>query len=183
MTATPATTNTVPEPRARKPVCRSARNPHRRCGPLGDKAYKAKKPVAIDFLDFSTPGSRERACVREFVLNSRQSPGSCMGIVHFSDPRGGPAEPVIAMRRYSDSSRLAPLVKRVRPVRDHLLAVAQRLARYPGDAARGPAIDDCASDFRDVRPVTCGRDLRDGQSFCGRDGQVVCPRVPSGLHL
>ena len=68
-----------------------------------------------------------------------------MGISRLSDPRGGPAEPVIVMRRYSDSSRLAPLVKRGRPVRDHLLAVAQRLARYPGDAARGPAIDDCGT--------------------------------------
>jgi aminoglycoside phosphotransferase family enzyme len=29
---------------------------------VGDRAYKAKKPVALAFLDFSTPEARERAC-------------------------------------------------------------------------------------------------------------------------
>ena len=29
---------------------------------IGDKAYKVKKSVVTDFLDFSTPDRRERAC-------------------------------------------------------------------------------------------------------------------------
>jgi uncharacterized protein len=40
----------------------------------GDRAFKAKKPLLTDFLDFRTPEQRERACLREVELNSRLSP-------------------------------------------------------------------------------------------------------------
>src|SRR5262245_41483394 len=36
---------------------------------IGDKAFKAKKPIRTDFLDFSTAGLREYACQREVALN------------------------------------------------------------------------------------------------------------------
>ena len=41
---------------------------------LGDKAYKAKKSLVTDFLDFSSLEARERACAHEIVLNSRLAP-------------------------------------------------------------------------------------------------------------
>ena len=52
MTATPATTNTVPEPRALPGnLCAEVSETHTGVVVLlGDKAYKAKKPVATDFL-------------------------------------------------------------------------------------------------------------------------------------
>ena len=37
---------------------------------LGDKAYKVKKSVTTDFLDFSTTDGRERACEHEVALKS-----------------------------------------------------------------------------------------------------------------
>ena len=55
---------------------------------LGDKAYKAKKPVTTDFLDFSTPARRQHACDREVALNSRLSPNS-YPVRPASDRRGG----------------------------------------------------------------------------------------------
>ena len=48
----------------------------------GDKAYKAKKSVRTDFLDFSTVDRRERACAREVLLNSRLTPESYLGVGH-----------------------------------------------------------------------------------------------------
>jgi aminoglycoside phosphotransferase family enzyme/predicted kinase len=108
---------------------------------IGDKAYKAKKPIVTDFLDFSTPDRRERACAQEVVLNSRLARSSYLGIAHLGDPEGGPAEPVIVMRRYPDSTRLASRVKRGEPVEHDLLAVAETLARFHADAVRGPTID------------------------------------------
>ena len=90
MTATPATTNTVLEPGAFPGnLCAEVRETHTGVVVLlGDKAYKAKKPVVTDFLDFSTPERRERACVREFVLNSRLSPDSYLGIAHLQRSAG-----------------------------------------------------------------------------------------------
>jgi uncharacterized protein len=74
---------------------------------IGDKAYKAKKPIVTDFLDFSTAVSRERACDHEVALNRRLAPDSYLGVAHFSDTDGAAAEPLIVMRRYPDSARLS----------------------------------------------------------------------------
>ncbi|ORW61003.1 hypothetical protein AWC20_07140 [Mycobacterium parmense] len=109
----------------------------------GDRAYKMKKPVLTDFLDFRTVEQRERACRREVALNSRLSPDSYLGVAHLSDPAGGPAEPVIVMRRYRDDQRLASRVARDRDgsIRAVLDAVADTLARFHERAERNRVID------------------------------------------
>ncbi len=108
---------------------------------VGDKAYKAKKSLLTDFLDFSTPERRERACRNELALNQRLAPDSYLGVAHFSGPGDEPAEPVIVMRRYPDDARLASLVKRGEPVHQHLRDIAEKLARFHETAQRGRAID------------------------------------------
>src|SRR3546814_685908 len=110
---------------------------------LGDRAFKVKKSVATDFLDVSTPESREAACAHEVTLNRRLSADSYYGVGHFTDPGTGVAEPVIVMRLYPDSARLAALVRSGRPVHDHLDGIAGRLAEFHRDAERGAAIDAC----------------------------------------
>lgn len=109
---------------------------------VGDKAYKAKKPVITDFLDFSTADLREQACAREVELNSRLAPDSYLGIAHLSDPAGGPAEPVIVMRRYPDSCRLATLVKRGASVLGELAQIAEMLAHFHDRGYRQEVVSD-----------------------------------------
>ena len=46
---------------------------------VGDRAYKVKKPVITDFLDFSTLDRRENACAREVALNRRLAPRQLPG--------------------------------------------------------------------------------------------------------
>lgn len=108
---------------------------------LGDRAYKAKKPVVTDFLDFSTTASRERACRHEVALNRRLAPDSYLGVAHFTDPQGGPPEPVIVMRRHADADRLSSRVTSGEPIHEQLRAIATVLARFHAVAERGPAID------------------------------------------
>lgn len=109
----------------------------------GDRAYKAKKPVLTDFLDFRTPEQRERACRRELELNSRLSPESYIGIAHLIDPAGGPPEPVLVMRRYSDEDRLAFRVGRDpdESICQVLDTIAAMLAGFHRRAQRNPTID------------------------------------------
>ena len=76
---------------------------------VGDRAYKAKKPVVTDFLDFSTPQAREQVCQREVALNRRLAPSSYLGVAHLTGPQEGHAEPVIVMRRHPDSRCLATM--------------------------------------------------------------------------
>ena len=108
---------------------------------VGDRAYKSKKPVTTDFLDFSAPEARERACEREVELNRRLAPDSYLGVAHLSDPSGGPAEPVVVMRRYPDESRLATRVRNGDLVTASVERVAEELARFHERADRGRAID------------------------------------------
>ena len=107
----------------------------------GDKAYKAKKPIATEFLDFSTVDHRERACHQEVLLNSRLAPESYLGVGHWTDPAGGPAEPVIVMRRYPDSRRLATLVKRGVALKGELADIAEALATFHNRSHHTRAID------------------------------------------
>src|SRR5262245_12250713 len=108
---------------------------------VGDKAYKAKKPLITDFLDFSTPERRERACEDEVALNQRLAPGSYLGVAHFGGPGTGSTEAVIVMRRYPDDARLASLVRNGEPVHEHLSVIAELLARFHETARRGRVID------------------------------------------
>ncbi|ODQ95723.1 bifunctional aminoglycoside phosphotransferase/ATP-binding protein [Mycolicibacterium holsaticum] len=112
---------------------------------LGDRAYKAKKAVVTDFLDFSTPQLRERACAHEIELNSRLAPQSYLGLAYFSGVAGDAPEPVIVMRRYPDTYRLTSLVKDGSPVQAHLVSIAETLASFHARAARGESIDAAAT--------------------------------------
>ncbi len=110
---------------------------------VDDRAYKAKKPIVTDFLDFSTLERRERVCAREVELNSRLAADTYLGIAHFADPHGT-AEPVIVMRRYPDAARLATVVGDAHSGRGAaaLRTVADKLARFHDTADRGGHIDE-----------------------------------------
>jgi aminoglycoside phosphotransferase family enzyme/predicted kinase len=112
---------------------------------VGDRAFKAKKPVLTDFLDFRTLEQRERACFREVQLNRRLSPDSYLGVAHLTDPTGGPAEPIVVMRRYRDNDRLSSIVGRDQTgqsVRAPLDRIANVLARFHEGAERDPGISE-----------------------------------------
>jgi uncharacterized protein len=50
----------------------------------GQYAYKLKRPVRFDFLDFSTVDKREIACREEVCLNRRLAPDTYLGVVPVS---------------------------------------------------------------------------------------------------
>ncbi|MDO3647702.1 AAA family ATPase [Nocardia mangyaensis] len=107
----------------------------------GDRAYKVKKPLRTDFLDFSTTALRERACARELELNRRLDPDVYLGVAHLGDPAGGPAEPVLIMRRMPADRRLSVLLTQSGYPTDTLTALIHLLIRFHDEAERGPDID------------------------------------------
>jgi uncharacterized protein len=104
---------------------------------VGDLAYKVKKPIRTDFLDFATPERRERACQRELELNRRLASASYLGVAHLSAEWAGTSEPVLVMKRHPDSCRLATMVRRGGPVTQPLMAIAELLAGFHESAERG----------------------------------------------
>ena len=76
--------------------------------------YKLKKPVRFDFLDFSTPEQRHRACLDEVRLNCRLSPDVYLGILPITRTphdlelagNGEPVDWVVQMRRLPEGAAL-----------------------------------------------------------------------------
>lgn len=128
---------------------------------VGERAYKAKKPVDLGFLDFTSLAARQRACSREVDLNRRLSPDVYLGVGRLEQPDGS-AEPVVVMRRMPDDRRLATLVRHRDPVEADLRDLAHRIAGLHARSVRSPEIDAAGSrdslrarwadSFRQVRP-------------------------------
>jgi aminoglycoside phosphotransferase family enzyme/predicted kinase len=111
---------------------------------LGDRVYKVKKPVQLEFLDFSTREAREQAAHREVELNRRLAPDVYLGVADVTGPDGLPCEHVVVMRRMPDDRRLSTLVAAGQPVDAELRAIARTLAGFHAGADRSPQIDAAA---------------------------------------
>jgi aminoglycoside phosphotransferase family enzyme/predicted kinase len=107
---------------------------------VGDQVYKLKKPVVLDFLDFSTRVERERACRREVELNRRLAPDVYLGVLDVLGVDGEPCDHLVAMRRMPDERRLSTLVERGADVEGCVREVARAVATFHATAATSPAI-------------------------------------------
>lgn len=108
---------------------------------FGERAYKVKKAITTDFLDFGTPRSREQACLREYELNRRLAPDVYLGVAHLSDPLGGPDEPVLVMRRMPEQRRLSTILSDPTADGGRLPVLVRTLVAFHDRARRGVDID------------------------------------------
>ncbi|HUB42562.1 MAG TPA: AAA family ATPase [Streptosporangiaceae bacterium] len=106
----------------------------------GDRAFKLKKPVKLDFLDFSTRQSRAAACARETELNRRFAPDVYLGVAEVRAPDGQVCDHLVVMRRMPTSRRLSALVEAREPVSPAVRQVARILATQHAAAKRSPQI-------------------------------------------
>lgn len=108
---------------------------------VGDRAYKAKKPVDLGFLDFSSATARERALRRELELNRRICDDVYLDVAHLVGSDGAPIDSVLVMRRMPGERRLSTLVVAGAPdVKQQLRSVARVLAEFHARAERGAQI-------------------------------------------
>jgi len=111
----------------------------------GDRAYKLKKPVSLDFLDFSTPQARAAACARETELNLRFAPDVYLGVAEIRGPGDRVCDHLVVMRRMPAARRLSALVRSGAPVAGPLRQVARILAGQHAIAGRGPEVAEQGS--------------------------------------
>ncbi len=111
---------------------------------VGERAFKVKKPVVTDFLDFSDPDRRAEVCHHEVDLNRRLAPDVYLGVATLTLP-DGTAEPVVVMRRLPPETRLSTLVEQGEPLRSEIRSVARQVAILHEAAATGGAVDEAAS--------------------------------------
>jgi aminoglycoside phosphotransferase family enzyme/predicted kinase len=108
----------------------------------GDRVYKLKKPVDLEFLDYTTVAARRAACEREVTLNRRFAPDVYLGLGEFRSPDTDVPEPLVVMRRMPAERRLSRLVREGAAVDDALRAVARLLATRHAEAPRGRDVDE-----------------------------------------
>ena len=116
----------------------------------GEHVYKFKKPLKLEFLDFSTPALRRAACEEELRINRRTAPQLYLEVVAVVEDEGGlrvlPAAEADArglqalahavhMRRFAQDDLLAALLAQGRLLPAHIDALARHVAQFHAAAA------------------------------------------------
>ena len=117
----------------------------------GDFAYKIKKPLKLDFLDFSDLGKRKFYCEEELRLNAPWAPDIYLDVVPITRAGerariGGNGEPVeyaVRMRRFDQSDRLDRQLEAGKLTVDDMKALGASIA------ARHLATEPVAPERRD----------------------------------
>lgn len=107
---------------------------------VGDRVYKARKPVRYGFLDFSSREAREADCHRELVVNRRYAPDVYLGVYDIAEA-ARPLDHVVVMRRLPADRRLSTLVSAHEVSRSDLAAVVRTLLSCEAGAAHAPEIE------------------------------------------
>ena len=156
-------------------LCERSAYPHAVTGPqvrethiswvilTGDYAYKIKKPVQFDFLDFSTLERREFYCREELRLNRRYAPDVYLDVVPITgstaQPQiagsGLPIEYAVQMRQFDERELLDHCLREHRLVGSDVDAMADSLAEFHTQAESAP----CESRFG--RPELILQEARD----------------------
>jgi uncharacterized protein len=113
-----------------------------------DCAYKIKKPVALEFLDYSTLEQRRHWCDEEIRLNRRLAARIYLGVVRITqdgsavrvEGTGPVIEWAVKMQRLSAEASLATAVARNDLSRETVELLARRIADFDRHAERDESI-------------------------------------------
>jgi aminoglycoside phosphotransferase family enzyme/predicted kinase len=121
---------------------------------VGEDVYKLKKPLDLDFLDYSTLERRRHFCGLEVQLNRRLAPEVYLGVVELrraADGQlrvGGPGELVeyaVHMRRLPDEATLGSRLARGEVDRATMRRIGGKVLGFHRAARRGADVSAWAS--------------------------------------
>ncbi|MGQ9689517.1 MAG: phosphotransferase [Desulfobaccales bacterium] len=112
-------------------------------------AYKMKKPLALEYLDFSTLRRRHHYLKQELVLNRRLCPTLYLAVLPVTASsqgvkvggRGRPVEYVLQMVRLPQERMMDEVAGRGELTREHLERLVALLVPFYRQAATGPQIN------------------------------------------
>ena len=104
----------------------------------GDRAYKVKKPVNFDFLDYSTLENRQHFYTEELRLNQRGAPELYLQVLPIVQTEtgihlGGTGEPIeytLQMRQFPQESLFSSLFQQGKLTEAHLEELGRVLANF-----------------------------------------------------
>lgn len=166
----------------------------------GDFAYKFKKPLRLDVLDFSTVALRRAACEEELRINRRTAPALYLGIVAVvHDGVDGlrlkaiadapeDSEPAVRMRRFAQDAILTNALERQELLPEHVDSLARHVAHFHDQAAVAApaqgfgtqqvvrsAVETCLANLRSLLRDTPSLSalLKPVDAWCLREGQAL----------
>lgn len=104
----------------------------------GNFAYKIKKPIVTDFLDYGTLAKRHHACCEELRLGSRYAEGLYLDIVPITFEDGqirmdGDSQPIefaVRMRRFPEGSLLSQQLQADIVTPENIVQLATKIAGF-----------------------------------------------------
>lgn len=113
-----------------------------------ERAYKLKKPLVLDFLDYGTAARRREMCAEEVRLNARLAPDIYLGLAALCPAEDGlrlagvddaaAVDYMVEMRLYDEDQTLAAVVRRGEADDGQVEAVGRRLARFHDECEAAP---------------------------------------------
>jgi aminoglycoside phosphotransferase family enzyme len=149
----------------------------------GESAFKLKKPVRFDFVDYSTAERRRQMCHEEVRLNRRLAPTIYLGVnalvadepgLRIVDDRSGALDSLVAMRRYDERLTLAVAAEHDGIDDGQLTALAARLISFHTQAKPVRRRRGAVRTRREIRQ-NAGLDPIDLRSSCS--GLSLCGRT------
>jgi len=163
----------------------------------GDLVYKVKKPVTLDFIDFSTPDLRRRYCLDELRLNRRLAPDTYRRVLPIVRTEQGairilpaPIDPqsrvgtdppgtfdyALEMLRLPEDGMMTTLLERNALTTEQIRDLASLLADFHARADRSPEIDRTASPDAIARRIRANLD--DLEHLAGPIPDAPAPGAP-----
>src|SRR5262249_6310798 len=105
----------------------------------GKHAYKVKKAVNLEFLDFTTLDARRFYCHEELTLNRRLAPSIYLGVVSIAgrpdapvlEGEGPPLEYAVKMRQFDQEGLLSRVLARDELTSERVDEIAAEVASFP----------------------------------------------------
>jgi aminoglycoside phosphotransferase family enzyme len=151
-------------------------------------AWKLKRPVRSEYLDFSTPEARRRDCEREVQLNRRLAPDVYQGVVALTADRHGdlqlngkgrPVDWLVCMRRLPSHRMLDQVIARRRVSKEVVFQLGSVLAAFYRTA---PPVPITRLQYRkrlagDLQAAQTELVIADYGLPRGLAESVICPRL------
>jgi aminoglycoside phosphotransferase family enzyme len=171
----------------------------------GGRAWKLKRAVRFDYLDFSTAERRRQCCEAEVQLNRRTAPTVYLGTVAVTRGSDGalalggsgtPVDWVVEMTRFDQDALFDRLAARDRLDLALMAPLAGAIARFHRAAERRPdhggslgmtwVVDGNAAGFAEfgadiLAPAACARLTEAARLEVGRQGAVLDARRATGF--
>ena len=159
----------------------------------GDFVYKIKKPVNLEFLDFTTLEKRRYYCHQEIILNRRLAHNVYLDVVgitfkegeYFLAGSGNPVEYAVKMRQLPEDRSMVNLLKRKKIDRSNIEDLALILSVFYSQCPSAGHIHSFGA-WENIK-ANCEENFRQTEIFTGeildeRIFQIIQSAVLSFLH-